>query len=161
MLSNKKGFTLIELLVVVLIIGILAAVAVPQYRKTVELNEAKMMLANMHAVKKMENIYRLQNGTYTLNWEELDVIPTATSISANKKELYAADGQRYTLVDEGTYVHVNGHDRRRQYYLYLAFPATTQICYPQGTDKGKRVCKYLGCEADKLDAHYCYFTWKP
>ena len=60
--KNKKGFTLIEMLVVVLIIGILAGVALPQYTKTVEKSRVAEVLLNAAALEKAIDIYVLTNG---------------------------------------------------------------------------------------------------
>ena len=67
----KKGFTLIELLVVVLIIGILSAVALPQYRKAVEKSRVTEMFAFTDFVRKISSEYYLANGTYEGFDEEL------------------------------------------------------------------------------------------
>ena len=67
----KKAFTLIELLVVVLIIGILAAVALPKYQKAVEkarLTEA--LLIGKH-IRELEEIYYIANGHYTNDFADL------------------------------------------------------------------------------------------
>ncbi|MBQ8032391.1 MAG: prepilin-type N-terminal cleavage/methylation domain-containing protein, partial [Elusimicrobiaceae bacterium] len=68
-----KGFTLIELLVVVLIIGILAAIAVPQYQKAVYKSRAIEAVTILDALIKAQEIYFLENGEYTSNLANLDI----------------------------------------------------------------------------------------
>jgi len=77
----KKGFTLIELLVVVLIIGILAAIAVPQYQKTVERSRAAEAMLIVSTLAKAGKMWTLESGTdpQTATWDELNINYTVDS----------------------------------------------------------------------------------
>ncbi len=74
-MSRLGGFTLIELLVVVLIIGILAAMALPQYFKAVERSRMAEAVTLVDSIVKAQRRKFMQTNRYARNFEGLDVSP--------------------------------------------------------------------------------------
>ena len=63
--GKNEGFTLIELLIALVIVGILAAVALPAYSKYVAKARQADAKSQLVAIRQAEEIYKFQNGAYT------------------------------------------------------------------------------------------------
>ena len=93
MKTNKKGFTLLELLVVILIIGILAAIAIPQYKKAVIKSRLVSMLPYVRAVQDAQEEYYMVNNAYADSVTKLNVDVTCPpkwtcDVTNTKVEVY-------------------------------------------------------------------------
>jgi len=61
---NQRGFTLVELMIVVIIVGILAAVAIPMYQGATERAKASEAVAALGTVRGAMRVYYAEHGTY-------------------------------------------------------------------------------------------------
>jgi len=80
--THRGGFTLIELLVVVLIIGILASTALPQYQRAVEKSRGTQALTLLKSVYQAAETFYMANGNFPTEFSQLDIdIPYKSSAS--------------------------------------------------------------------------------
>ena len=144
MQNKSRAFTLIELLVVVLIIGILAAVAVPQYQKAVAKARVARLLPLMRSIEDAQEVYKMTNGEYSNDFSVLAIQMSAgAKNNSTNTHVYYNDfecelGNRNTTKDS-LYCKDNHYNFRLEKY-YRQYT----ICWFPKTDKvAKSICGTL------------------
>ena len=147
-MKHIQAFTLIELLVVVLIIGILAAVAVPQYQKAVDKARVSELFVLVKNLKVQQEVFFLANGHYAADCEELGVdLPAGFELTKDSDPRY--------MLQKGAYsIHLkclNGRNRVMGIVACDGFNSHIETYFyhlssddPDKENEGKSFCSAIG-----------------
>jgi prepilin-type N-terminal cleavage/methylation domain-containing protein len=169
MKPNNKAFTLIELLVAVLIIGILAAIALPQYQKAVWKARYATVLSGMKAIADAEERYFLIYNKFTTEFNALDIALPGTISSQGWAGVLTGPNYAYQLrADSGT-------DRNKFWFVGTPIPSLESVAfrytftdkkiycttYTTATAKARALCEsFFGpsvkCPSQLGSSNYCY-----
>jgi general secretion pathway protein G len=98
-MQAKRGFTLVEILIVVVILGILAAIVVPQFTQASTEAKTNSLASNLQSIRSQIELYKVQHNdtapallTFT---EKMTETSTIAGVASGSKERDAAAGEIY------------------------------------------------------------------
>ena len=163
--KNRQAFTLIELLVVVLIIGILSAIALPQYRIAVAKTQYATVKHLAIAIKNAQEVYYMANNSYATKLDDLDVnLPASNDERNTNEKIYYTNGtcfitEAQSICNAKTTIGTLGY---QIYYDHSIWPGL-RLCVSFDkslTSVSSRVCKSETGQSSPNGGGETFLTWE-